>query len=92
MSRQHSESSVRDLDFYNFVVQVGFSALLFLLCGVNITFPQQGRNRLDPLLFWGGITNIISYWMKPPGATKEKGDISIDGDSTTVINESNKPK
>lgn len=75
------------IDFYKFIIQAAFSTLILGFCIYQLSNQERGR-RINESLYSSILSGIIGYWLPSPTSRRSDGDagVSIDGDSTTVIN------
>ncbi|MDM9383057.1 MULTISPECIES: hypothetical protein [unclassified Chlorogloeopsis] len=59
---------------WTFGVQVFFSAVVILLCVVQIGF-QRDKDNLA--LYWGGLSSVLAYWLPSPTNSKEDEQLLV---------------
>lgn len=73
----------KELGFYRFIVQVGFSSIFILFCLFKLGFTRLKSG--EQSLYWGGLVGNIGYWMPSPLQKKEGDQVAIDSEQTNVF-------
>lgn len=73
----------KELTFYKFIVQVGFSAIFIFFCLFKLGFTKLKSG--EQSLYWGGLIGNIGYWMPSPLQKKEGDQVAIDSKETNVF-------
>lgn len=79
------------IPFYKFAIQAIFSSVILVFCLYQLGSQGRGK-RVNESLYSSILSGIAGYWLPSPTGRRSDGDagVSIDGDSTTVINNPDK--
>lgn len=74
---------MKNLEFYQFLTQVFFSATVTIFCMVKLSIPV-GKGKVNESLYSSILTGIVGYWLPSPTSKRSQSNVSVDTEVTTI--------